>query len=373
MLRAGMLGAAAVLILAGNVSAQPTPCTKPASAPAQFTAHLDKAIPARGQTAFTPAVLTLSWAMVEGAVAFHVEAGSQPGLDDVGVTLIQAPERSLTIPIANGTFYVRVRALNSCGSGTASKEARVRVTGSVAPGVPNPLVLLSTVHGTRERVGANAFVRVMGQVRNGWGAAAAAFVTVNVSYEGPSGGLGVSQSTFANGTGGRLMKTGAVTDTVLAPGATGCFVLFATFGDAKLTGLEVTAAAGDVVVEPLAEPLTIDSSSVAADAFDALVLSGRVTRAGDTGLPAEVWVEVRDAQGQVLDCRGSLAGASEFRVTTEAPHPLSRLLRWWSAPAATGGVLRQLLADPDAAPQEVAAAREAERREMAERERAAGR
>ena len=219
-----------IILLLVTLTAAPAAaqtCTAPPAAAGRLTAKIDKAIPASGRTPFTPAVLTLSWRAANGAAVYQIEAGSESGRDDVGGTRVPATELSFTMPMADGTYYLRVRALNACGAGPASNEERVRVTGSVAPGAPNPLVILSTVHASRERLGSNAFVRVMGQVRNGWNAAPAAFVTVTASYEGSSGGgLGVTQSAYANGSGGRLRQTGAITDTVVAPGATGCFVLF---------------------------------------------------------------------------------------------------------------------------------------------------
>lgn len=366
-----LLAVAALLVTASLAGAQP--CTAPPAAPGRLSAKIDRAIPASARAPFTPAVLTLTWRAATGTAVYQVEAGSAPGRDDVGGTRVPATELSLTMPMADGNYFVRVRGVNACGASQPSNEARVRITGSIAAGTPNPLVVLSTVHASRERLGNNAFVRVMGQVRNGWNAAAAAFVTVNARYEGAGGsGLGVAQSAYANGTGGRLRQTGAITDTVIAPGGTGCFVLFTTFNDPTVSGLELTAASSDIAVDVLPEPLAIEGAAAAADEFGALVVTGGAARiSAEEAAPAAVWVEARDGNGQVLDCRSSQVTGARFRVGTEAPLAQSYLLRWWSAPISADAALARLLQDPDAAPQDVAAAREAHRRELAAQERAA--
>jgi hypothetical protein len=402
--RAGscLLVVAALLVgLPSLVAAQAAPCTA-ARPPERVRTTIDRAIPATGRTPSTPAVLTVTWraprdtpAEVE---AYVVEAGSQRGLTDVASTRTAGPELLFVTPMPDGTYFVRVRAVTRCGVGAASPDAQVRVTGSVAPGTPNPLVILPTVHATRERLGNSAYVRVMGHVRNGWLAAPAALVTITARYEGPAGGLGVTQSTIASGVSGRLARSGLITDTVIPAGATGCFVLFAQFAQPTVTGLELVAAAGDVDAEPLPEDLVVgDPFSVTADAFGSLAVAGRVTNTGaGTVLNPAVWVEARDTAGQVLDCREALLedaatelaanSAAGFRNVTEAPHAMSSTVRWWTTwtPAdadrraesmryrALRAALRALLVDPDgAAPQALALARDAVRREEEALERAA--
>jgi hypothetical protein len=307
-----------------------------------------------------------------------IEAGSQRGLSDIGAVRTAGPESSFVMPMANGTYFVRVAAVDGCGSGKPTADARVQVSGSVPPGVPNPAVILSTVNATRERLGSTAFVRVMGQVRNGWSAAPAALVTVAAKYEGRGGALGVSDATIAAGVSGRLRRSGLVTDTVLPPGGTGCFVLFASFAQARVTGLELTASAAPVAVEEVSGNVDVEAPTFAADEFDGLVVAGRLAGAVGPGIVRELWVEARDADGRLLDCRGSPVNGSTFRSVTEAPFSQSRMVRWWlsetpaSDPAGVTqeyanrrNALSALLANPEAAPQDVAAARDALRREVA--------
>lgn len=375
---------------------QTGPCTTPPATPQGVAARVEKATPANGRTAFSPATLTLTWRVPaasrlgSNAAAVHiVEAGSAQGSADVGQTAVLATDVALTMPMPNGVFYVRVRSANACGLSKASRDARVTIGGSVAAGVPNPLVVLSTVHATRERLGSSAFVRVMGQVRNGWSAAPAAFVSVAASYEGAKGSLGVTQATYVTGVPGRLRRTGLVTDTAIAPGGLGCFVLFAQFDSPSVTGLELVASPSSVGVDLLSQSVDIEESpTLSSNEFDDLVVSGKVKN-GDrqTTFGNEVWIEARDDAGRVLDCRGSpVEGAAPdwriaagsgaaFRATTEAPHSMSRMVRWWTTwtmedatgPAARNGqqydrlvqALTELLARrADTAPQDLARARD---------------
>ena len=369
----------------------------PPTTPQRVAAKIDKAVPANGRIPATPAALTLTWRAptssrdASNAAAVHiVEAGSAPGLTDVGQTALHATERALTMPMPNGTYYLRVRSANACGSSSASADTRININSSADPGQPNPLVILSTVQATRERLGTNAFVRVMGLVRNGWKAAPAAFVRVAASYEGPKGALGVTQATFVTGVPGRLRRTGLVTDTVIEPGGSGCFVLFAQFDSPSVTGLGLVASGSAAVVDLLPQRVDIvGSPTLTSNEFDDLIVSGNVTNGGDqTTLGNEVWIEARDDAGRVLDCRGSPvqngppdwrlasgAGAA-FRSATEAPYSMSRMVRWWTTWTMDGAaslasregqrseelarsVAALLAKGADAAPQDLATARDA--------------
>ncbi len=91
-----------------------------------FTIGAPDALPA-APTALTSTVagstLTLSWTAPAGPVTGYVlEAGSAPGLANIGAATIGASP-SLVIPgVPAGAYYVRVRAITSAGSGAASSD-----------------------------------------------------------------------------------------------------------------------------------------------------------------------------------------------------------------------------------------------------------
>jgi hypothetical protein len=318
-------------------SMQTEMCRNPPAPPQEVRADVEDALKATANAPFSPAVLTLHWKAPDvdrarpgdAPLAYAVEAGSAPGMSDIAV--VHTADLSFTTPMANGIYYLRARALNACGTGRASRESRVRIENSVAKGQPNPLVILSSANATRERLGDRAYVRVAGQVRNGWHAAPAAFVTVTGTFEGSTGELGVTATTYASGTSRRLKRSGVVTDTAIEPGATGCFLLFAEFRGSNVTGLGLVASAEAFDTDPLPGGVAVEGSPAQApDEFGSLVVSGRVTNSGPQPTFANlVWVETISAAGQVLDCH-----AASVRGMTITEEGLST--RSWLAPAANG-------------------------------------
>ena len=74
--------------------------------------------------------VTLTWEQPDaGPVANtqRVVAGSAPGLDDLATIEVPGPAVSFTTTAPPGTYYVKVFALNSCGSSPYSNEVRVVV------------------------------------------------------------------------------------------------------------------------------------------------------------------------------------------------------------------------------------------------------
>ena len=353
------LAAAMVLVFGGLAAAQQSVCTVAPEPPDRVEATVDAAVKATAKAPLTPAVLKLGWKAPSvdrdhpgnAPTSYVIEAGTDRGLTDVAVGPTSSPDLTFAVPMANGTYYVRVRSANACGTSRPSKDVRVRVENSVEKGRPNPLVILTTVHATREKLGARAYVRVLGQVRNGWQAAPTPFVTVTATFEGTNGELDVVKSAYANGTSRRLKQSHLVTDTVLEPGATGCFLIFAEFPVGRVTGLGIVASADPVDTEPLKGRVELDGPvGRTADEFGDLVVSGRMKNVGDRATRfGEVWTEPRDAAGQVLDCQATSVHGSkltlddglairtglqpdesgDFTHTTEAVHSATRTLRQW--------------------------------------------
>lgn len=93
-------------------------------------------------SAVTGTTVSLNWQSASGATSYIVEAGSGTGLADLA-TLNNGAATTLVTAAPPGTYYVRVRAANSCGSGPASNEVVLTVVGATAPGAPtlNPAVV----------------------------------------------------------------------------------------------------------------------------------------------------------------------------------------------------------------------------------------
>ena len=67
--------------------------------------------------------VVLSWGAAYNATTHLVEAGTGPGLANVLTKNLQGSATSLTVTdVVPGTYYVRVRGGNACGTGPASNE-----------------------------------------------------------------------------------------------------------------------------------------------------------------------------------------------------------------------------------------------------------
>jgi len=95
----------------------PGPCAGPPGAPGAL------------QAAVQAATVTLAWGAASGApTSYLIEAGSTPGTADIASIDSGSTALSLTAPnVAAGTYFVRVRARNACGTGAASSEVTVVV------------------------------------------------------------------------------------------------------------------------------------------------------------------------------------------------------------------------------------------------------
>ncbi len=95
----------------------PTPCSTAPSAPTNLVAFVS------GST------VTLGWSVSTGLVtSYVVEAGSGPGLANLATADTGSSNGSAIFAgVSRGTYYVRVRAKNSCGVGGASNEIIVVV------------------------------------------------------------------------------------------------------------------------------------------------------------------------------------------------------------------------------------------------------
>ncbi|MBI4263533.1 MAG: hypothetical protein HY657_04085 [Acidobacteria bacterium] len=122
-------------------------------------------------------------------------------------------------------------------------------------------------------------------------------------------------STYVNGVSRRLKASRIVTDTVLEPTATGCFLVFADFpATVRVPSVELVVTSSDTYeTEPLRGRVTVEGAiSQRADAFGDLTASGQVKNTGDRlTYFTEIWMEATDAEGKLLDCGAtSVEGSS---------------------------------------------------------------
>lgn len=157
-------------------------CANPPAAPTSLTGQIG------GSS------VLLSWTAASGSPSSYVlEAGSSSGSSNIAVSDTGSLSTSLTASAAPGTYYVRVRAKNACGTSAASNEVIVVVPSSTG---------CVTISPTSQTVGDSAVigsVTVTGTCT--WTAvSSASFVTITSGTSGTGSGT-VSYSVAANTTG----------------------------------------------------------------------------------------------------------------------------------------------------------------------------
>jgi predicted nicotinamide N-methyase len=95
--------------------------------------------------------VVISWTASSGAVlSYMIEAGSASGLANLAVIDTGSSSTSLTASAPFGTYHVRVRARNNCGTSAASSEITVIVAdGGHGPAPDNVTILVSDLVGQR--------------------------------------------------------------------------------------------------------------------------------------------------------------------------------------------------------------------------------
>lgn len=95
-------------------------CSGPPTAPQGFAA------------AVSGSSLTLSWNAVGGAERYRLRAGSAPGSRGLATVDLGAAN-SFSASVPNGTYYLVVHALNTCGVSIESSEVVARIAPSTSP------------------------------------------------------------------------------------------------------------------------------------------------------------------------------------------------------------------------------------------------
>ena len=92
--------------------------------------------------------LDLEWSRGLGNVASYIlEVGTASGLSDILTTTLPVSTRTIGGEVPPGTYYIRVKAANACGTGPASSEVFAVVGSATAfPGIPENLT--ATVSGS---------------------------------------------------------------------------------------------------------------------------------------------------------------------------------------------------------------------------------
>ena len=72
-------------------------------------------------------VVTLTWNAGTAIGSYRLDAGSAPGLANIPTTTLPATLTTLAAAAAPGTYYIRLTAINGCGTSPVSNEVTVTV------------------------------------------------------------------------------------------------------------------------------------------------------------------------------------------------------------------------------------------------------
>jgi hypothetical protein len=97
----------------------------------------DPLAPTNLQATLSGTVLTLTWvAPIAPPAGYRIEAGTAPGLSDIATANVAATPTSITAPVPNGTYFIRVRAVHAGIPSAPSNEVTVVVGCTSAPPAP---------------------------------------------------------------------------------------------------------------------------------------------------------------------------------------------------------------------------------------------
>ena len=116
--RVRSLGAAGASAASSEIVITVRPCAQPPPVPASFGSTVNGRL------------VTLSWAVPttgDGPTQFLIEAGSISGAADLASLAVDGTSRALSVEAPSGTYFVRIRGVNGCGTGARSAEIVVSV------------------------------------------------------------------------------------------------------------------------------------------------------------------------------------------------------------------------------------------------------
>lgn len=111
--------------------------------------------PAEAQPPYTPvltvtangSLVTIEWTGVNEALGYNIQAGTGPGLANIGSVNIPASIRLIQLHAPNGLYYLRVRAIAGALQGPFSNEVAVNVGQPGCTTPPPAVAATSTVAG----------------------------------------------------------------------------------------------------------------------------------------------------------------------------------------------------------------------------------
>jgi hypothetical protein len=112
-------------------------CSAPPAPPTRLSAHVSHV------------TVNLTWQppTFTAVARYVIEAGSDTGLTNLARLVLPATETSFTTDAPAGTYHVRIRAENACGTSGAASDVWFTVGGAPLPPAPTGLTITATTQG----------------------------------------------------------------------------------------------------------------------------------------------------------------------------------------------------------------------------------
>ena len=181
--------------------------------------------------------------------------------------------------------------------------------------MPNPVVQSSTRLVTKDFSGD---ALIIGAVQNAWRAGVATFIKINVNLFGAGGRFLGTDFTFVQGMGRRLSQSRIITDTTLAGGETGCFVMFTNIPKSRVKRIQTTTNFDAGGTERLKGKIRLRGNLLLEPDFSGdLQVSGRLRNASNRlTYFNQINLDVRAATGQIIDCDFTFVNGSSVRLSS---------------------------------------------------------
>jgi hypothetical protein len=268
-------------------------CSAPPAAPSLLTGSVS------GST------VSLAWTSASGATSYIVEAGTGPGLTNVTVS-DQGSATTLTANAGDGTYYVRVRAANACGTSAPTNEIVLTVGRGACSYSVSPTTQAIA------NAGGSATVTVTAAAGCAWTAASnSSFITVNGGASGSGSGT-VTYSVAANP--GSTSRTGTLTvagqTVTVTQGAAPAECTFSV-SPSSIT-FDATGGNATLTITASAQTCTWTAQSLAGFIFVTSAASG--TGNGSVSISMQ-------SNGGPRRADSVVAGGQTVRVNQDAPLP----------------------------------------------------
>jgi hypothetical protein len=276
--------------------AQSPSCTAPPTAPANAAASVTSA--GNSQTA---ALVTVQWV---------VEVGDAPGVTNISQFDTGETALSTVQPAATGTYYIRVRSVNACGTSAPSPEPAVTVTNSVSFGEAAAGVTTGFFSDDGD-----GYVVVFGAVRGAWGARPTPFVRIDSHFQDSAGKEIGTAFGYAYGRSRRLASSRVVDDSTLGSGETGCYVIFSDVPFSSLARVLVTTSWDTAPVEPLQGNVVVQSVQTGAGSLGEVRVQGQVRNSGSVATYFnEVMIALHDTANDIMHCDYTFVRGSRLQL-----------------------------------------------------------